>query len=126
MIKKITLGIVFFMVMSVSVYSQDIITGRFELIPDVSMEVFNKIGSTPGFGDDESFSPVERLPNSVKNEIDRQLTDYRPLINGQVFYWGGGLMFNAHSGQGYRVLLRVTDARKSQWEYYACMKTFHD
>ena len=123
--KKIMIGTVFFMLMSASIYSQVVQTAEFGLIQgisqDISREVFIETGLIFGYKS-EGFEPIKRLPNSVINEIDRQLIDYRPLNNGQVFYWRGGLIQSTVSAQVYMVLLRVTDARNSQWEYYAFEK----
>jgi hypothetical protein len=126
MIKKITMGIVFFMLMSVSVYSQEVGTAEFGLVAQgFSKEMFNEAFSEYSYPIDQGMTRIERLPNSVQNEIARQLTDYRPLTNGQVFYWSGGLAFLGGTHL-YIVGLRVSDARNSRWEYFAYCKSVFD
>jgi hypothetical protein len=125
MIKKITIGIVFFMLVSVSVYSETVGTGEFRLIAqNLSRAQFNKLfdAYTPHI----EFIRSGLLSNSVKKEIDRQLTDYHPLNNGQVFFWQGIVIISSIKGQGelYQVFLRVTDGGKSQWEYCAYVLSF--
>jgi hypothetical protein len=120
--KKITIGMAFFMLLYSSAYSQTIYTYDFAPMPNGSREVYVEVGSTLG-NRYEGFIRTERLPNSVQNEIDSQLNDYRPLNNGEVFYWRGSLINSTVSGTVYMVLLRITDARNSRWEYYAYMRT---
>jgi len=134
--KKITIGMIFFMLVSINIYSQIVQTINFELMIGVndfrdineSKDKFIKsglaLGSLPAF---EGFTITKRLPNSVVNEIDFQLIDYSPLNNGEMFLWSGGLISSHVSGQAYHVLLRIIDARNSKWEYYAYMKymSFH-
>jgi hypothetical protein len=129
--KKITIGMFFFMLVSINIYSQIVQTINLELMIGVndfrdlneSRDTFIKsglgLGSLPSF---EGFTITKRLPNSVVNEIDLQLVDYSPLNNGEMFLWTGFLMSSRVSGQAYNVFLRITDARNSKWEYYAYMK----
>lgn len=118
MVKKITIGMVFFMLMSANVYSQSIYTLQFGLMQNTTRERFVEVGPVLG-SMAEGFSRAEKIPNSVQNEINRQLADYRPLSNGQVFFWEGSLITSIVSASKYIVLLRITEARNSQWEYYA-------
>jgi hypothetical protein len=87
----------------------------------MSRETFSEAGRKMA-GDFKGYIRAERLPNSVQNEIDRQLTDYRPLNNGQVFYWLGRLYSGIVSYQHYLVIIRITDAKNSKWEYFAAVQ----
>ena len=122
MVKKITIGMMFLIIVSTNGYSQTLATYEFELIENnAPRDKFVELGSIfgNGFANDEGFHRIEILPNSVQNEINRRLADYRPLNNGQIFYWRGSIQTSRVSGTVYMVLLRITDARNSQWEYFA-------
>jgi hypothetical protein len=116
MVKKTTVVMVFLILVPASIYSQTVLTFDFSLMGNASREELVKVGSTVS---PEGFTRVERLPNSVESEINRQLSDYRPLTNGQNFLWQGGVVMSLVSGSSFLVLLRITDARNFQWEFFA-------
>jgi hypothetical protein len=121
MVKKITIGMMFLMLVSAGIYSQTVYSEGLGLLQEMSRETFLETGRVVN-GSFEGYTRAERLPNSIVNEIDRQLTDYRPLKNGQVFAWVGRLYPGAAGYHHYLVSLRIIDARNSKWEYFASMK----
>jgi hypothetical protein len=118
MVRKITIGMVFFMLVSASIYSQIVETDSFEFIGN--SEFLGRLFEEDRDDYTDGWFRIERLPNSVINEIKHQLTDYHPLNNGEIFIWRGDLSTSTGSDRRYiAVLVRITDAINSQWEYSA-------
>jgi len=117
------IGIMLFLLLT-NIYSQDVSTSQFLFIADnISREKFIEVATS--FQEEDGrkgYIQNNRLPNSLINEINRQLNDYSPLNVGQVFI--GVLIYrpnNIAGSQGYRIYIRITDAVKSEWEYFASM-----
>ena len=124
MLKKKMIMIILSLLVISNVYSQVVETTQFLFLGDnVTRDGFSEVDRGLQYLSSEGFARTERLPNSVQNEINRQLRDYHPLNNGQVFFWAGYITTNSGtSAQGYRVLLRITNSRNYQWEFYAYLK----
>ena len=123
--KKIFVAL-FFLSSIGNIYSQTVVTSQFFFLVDkVTASRFVTFHSTLlEAGQFDGYTRYDRLPNSIINEIDRQLRDYYPLENGQVFSCMVGRSIDrGRSVEVYKVILRITDFNNSQWEYFAYMQT---
>jgi hypothetical protein len=107
MLKKIALGILLLMGFTTALVAQ-----TFQYLGDLTEQQFIQAGRST-LPKADGWYPVGKLPNAVSQAIDYNLHDYS-LDVGDTFLAG-----IHYRGADYIVLLRITDARNSRWQWYA-------
>ena len=114
--------IYFFLVITASIYPQSMVetTGFRFVANNVSQELFikdvNNTINSSSTANTINLKIVDKLPNSVINEIDRCLIDYYPLNDGGYFFFSGNII---HPKRYFFVWIRIINAGNFQWEYIA-------
>jgi len=124
--KKIVFMIFFTLITVCEIYSQTVMTADFYYVGDnVNQESWNlwKNEMTRRYPRSQGYIPVDRLPNAIIDEVNKQLLDYQPLYSGQLFIISILRVLNnlGSNNQGYWIHLRMTSPRN--WEFVAYMRS---